>query len=320
MPGRHFTVENGYRYGFNGKENDNEVKGEGNQVAYENRIYDPRLGRWHSLDPLQKKYPNESNYTFVSNNPLVFSDVDGRDKIYTLTMITKEGTVFTQKWREKDVFYYSKVPGKGFGNNRYFKQDILVNVVVDQRNGTGSYSQDLGVRNQIPAAFYYWNKVTTIDGSIFNSEIGSQTSGITFTSSFTLEVNGPKTFAKIPTGEVYNIDALMAMNAYTKSGEPLKLKLDDLAEWINHAKESKEAYDNSTSEKEKNENSSLPLVIQQNSPGVKAKKSNDESDPIRVGDIYYNKTLKSKVQKNKNGTSALYYGPKAAKDTVPSRN
>jgi len=45
MPGRTYRQPNSsYRYGFNGKENDNEVKGEGNQIAFENRIYDPRLG------------------------------------------------------------------------------------------------------------------------------------------------------------------------------------------------------------------------------------------------------------------------------------
>jgi RHS repeat-associated protein len=47
----------GYRYGFNGKENDNEVKGEGGQQDYGMRIYDPRLGKFLSVDPLAKEYP-----------------------------------------------------------------------------------------------------------------------------------------------------------------------------------------------------------------------------------------------------------------------
>ena len=55
MPGR--KLSGGYRYGFNGKENDNEVKGEGNQQDYGFRFYDPRVGRFLSLDPLQKNYP-----------------------------------------------------------------------------------------------------------------------------------------------------------------------------------------------------------------------------------------------------------------------
>src|SRR5215218_8453250 len=46
-----------YRYGFNGKENDPEIKGEGNQQDYGMRIYDPRLGKFLSVDPLGKKYP-----------------------------------------------------------------------------------------------------------------------------------------------------------------------------------------------------------------------------------------------------------------------
>ncbi|MBS1735236.1 MAG: hypothetical protein JSS98_01355, partial [Bacteroidetes bacterium] len=47
-PGREYSPSSSsghYRYGFNGKENDNEVKGEGNQQDYGMRFYDPRLGR-----------------------------------------------------------------------------------------------------------------------------------------------------------------------------------------------------------------------------------------------------------------------------------
>ncbi|MCU7549877.1 hypothetical protein OCK74_12165 [Chitinophagaceae bacterium LB-8] len=47
-------LEKYYRYGFNGKENDNEVKGDGNSLDFGGRIYDPRLGRWHSTDPVVK--------------------------------------------------------------------------------------------------------------------------------------------------------------------------------------------------------------------------------------------------------------------------
>ena len=76
MPGRQFNNGN-YRYGFNGKENDNEVKGTGNQQDYGMRIYDSRLGRWFCLDPMAKKYPEESPYDFALNNPLYYIDPDG---------------------------------------------------------------------------------------------------------------------------------------------------------------------------------------------------------------------------------------------------
>ena len=62
IPGRQFSAGTGYRYGFNGKENDNNVKGEGNQQDYGMRIYDPRVGRFLSIDPLQTKYPELTPY------------------------------------------------------------------------------------------------------------------------------------------------------------------------------------------------------------------------------------------------------------------
>jgi RHS repeat-associated protein len=50
MPGRTFSAADKYRYGYNGKENDNDVKGEGNQQDYGMRIYDPRIGKFLSAD------------------------------------------------------------------------------------------------------------------------------------------------------------------------------------------------------------------------------------------------------------------------------
>ena len=46
-------------------------------------------GRWLSIDPQQRKYPNESNYVFTSDNPIIYDDADGKDKIYTLTIIDR---------------------------------------------------------------------------------------------------------------------------------------------------------------------------------------------------------------------------------------
>jgi RHS repeat-associated protein len=68
----------GYRHGFNGMEQDNEVSGSGNSLDFGARIYDSRLGRWMSTDPLQKKYPSLSPYNFVANSPILFIDPDGR--------------------------------------------------------------------------------------------------------------------------------------------------------------------------------------------------------------------------------------------------
>jgi RHS repeat-associated protein len=79
LSGRNYNAPNrkDYTYGFNGKMNDNEVKGEGNQQDYGMRIYDPRLGRFLSEDPITKKYPELTPYQFASNTPIQAIDLDG---------------------------------------------------------------------------------------------------------------------------------------------------------------------------------------------------------------------------------------------------
>ena len=67
-----------YRYGFNGRENDNEVKGVGNQQDYGMRIYDPRVGRFLSVDPKFRDYPyGIPHFQFAGNTPIKFIDLDG---------------------------------------------------------------------------------------------------------------------------------------------------------------------------------------------------------------------------------------------------
>jgi RHS repeat-associated protein len=67
----------GYRRGFNGMEKDDEVKGGGNSYDFGARIYDARVGRWLTIDPLARKYPDLNPYNFVSNSPLLFVDPNG---------------------------------------------------------------------------------------------------------------------------------------------------------------------------------------------------------------------------------------------------
>ena len=77
MPGRSYSCGTLYRYGFNGKENDNEVKGTGNQQDYGMRIYDPRVGKFLSVDPISNEYPELTPYQFASNRPVDGIDLDG---------------------------------------------------------------------------------------------------------------------------------------------------------------------------------------------------------------------------------------------------
>ena len=75
-----------YRYGFNGKEKDPEVSGSGNSYDYGFRIYNPRLGRFLSVDPLFKSYPWYTPYQFAGNLPIWAIDLDGLEE-YKVTYI-----------------------------------------------------------------------------------------------------------------------------------------------------------------------------------------------------------------------------------------
>ena len=63
-------------YRFTGKEQDCET----GLYYYGARYYDPRLSRFLSVDPLASKFPNESPYNYVSNNPLRYTDPTGMEK------------------------------------------------------------------------------------------------------------------------------------------------------------------------------------------------------------------------------------------------
>jgi len=78
MPGRTFTSES-CRYGFNGMEKDGEewTGIEGSHLDFGARIYDSRLGRFFSIDPLSKEMPQYSHYSYAANNPIYFIDEFG---------------------------------------------------------------------------------------------------------------------------------------------------------------------------------------------------------------------------------------------------
>jgi len=63
-----------YRYGYQGSEKDDEIKGQGNSYTTQFRQLDPRVGRWLSIDPLADKYPGMSPYTSMNNNPITTND------------------------------------------------------------------------------------------------------------------------------------------------------------------------------------------------------------------------------------------------------
>ena len=80
-----------YRYAFNGMEKDDEIKGEwttdqngdpllikqGTSYTTHFRQYDPRLGKWLSVDPKMDLYPESSPYSAYGNSPIFIVDPAG---------------------------------------------------------------------------------------------------------------------------------------------------------------------------------------------------------------------------------------------------
>jgi RHS repeat-associated protein len=66
-----------YRYGLQGQEKDDEIKGSGNSIEYKYRIYDPRLARFLSVDPLTNEYPWNSPYSFAENKVIQYVELEG---------------------------------------------------------------------------------------------------------------------------------------------------------------------------------------------------------------------------------------------------
>jgi RHS repeat-associated protein len=80
----------GYRYGFNGQERTDELKGAGNHYTAQFWEYDPRLGKRWNLDP--KPNPSISQYATFANNPIWFSDPFG-----DTTFVTNSGDILNKQ-------------------------------------------------------------------------------------------------------------------------------------------------------------------------------------------------------------------------------
>jgi hypothetical protein len=78
------------------------VKGEGNQQDYGMRIYDPRLGRFLSVDPITFEYPELTPYQFASNIPIAAIDVDGLEAGVKMP----DGSIYVPYGRDRLGFKY----------------------------------------------------------------------------------------------------------------------------------------------------------------------------------------------------------------------
>ncbi len=113
MPQRSYNGPT-YRFGFNGMEEDNELKGDGNSLDFGARVYDPRMGRWLSIDPQTSRGPGFTPYNFAQNAPLLYNDPDGEWIEVTTTRYfrNKNGERQKKTWRsifKKTIYVHKEI-------------------------------------------------------------------------------------------------------------------------------------------------------------------------------------------------------------------
>ena len=178
MPGRQYQSGGTYRYGMNGKEKDDEVKGNGNSVDYGARIYDPRLGRWLSVDAMAHNRTWVSPYNFVQNNPISRVDNDGNiDFDYTVSFRkNKDGTV-TKVIDATAVYYIVNV-----ANTSNSSGNIMTN--------TSNKGFDVNISPKVDI------------GGINNARIpgGAEITNVEFNLTIETRDISPKDYSKMPQG------------------------------------------------------------------------------------------------------------------------
>ena len=172
QPERSWSTEK-YRYGFNGKEMDNEMRenpttgtsGTGNHYDYGFRVYDPRSTRFLSVDPLSSKYAMLTPYQYASNTPIQAIDVDGLEASVSTT-VRSDGTALIKIIIDIEVVENSSqtlttqatsnAGIKSQTSSTYTGTDANGNIYITKINYKSSATLELEYTNQVV------NKVTGI--------------------------------------------------------------------------------------------------------------------------------------------------------------
>ena len=159
MPGRTFSSATGYRYGFNGKELNPELQGATYDYGF--RIYDARIAKFLSVDPLTKGYPWNSTYAFAENTPMACIDLDGLETqlssitgqvTYGVYLRLNKTTVYQVKMaiKDKNPHWLSEIPWGIYASEAYPSGNSFTEAIHGQGFKIVSYNIS-GSPYQIPA-------------------------------------------------------------------------------------------------------------------------------------------------------------------------
>ncbi len=115
--------DTGYRYSFNGKEED----GETGWQDYGFRMYDPKVVRFLSVDPLTKDYPWYTPYQFAGGKPVGAIDLDGLEELW----VTVRAFIPDARVDNPDFINAGKYPYYQ-GDNRHSYQSNALNFRTEQ--------------------------------------------------------------------------------------------------------------------------------------------------------------------------------------------
>ena len=186
-----------YRYGFNGMEKDDEVKGKGNSYTTDFRQYDGRLGRWFTIDPMYSEASSWTPYRFAFNNPLIYHDPSGDYEVKAkLTRQEKKdirknfhGRKARKEEREKAVER----------KKTYLRNAVSVSkqLIDDDPKVKEAFINFTGVQPGTKQWNQFWEEGNGGPLLVFkNNQTENDVSAMTYTSKGKIEINGTMLLAK----------------------------------------------------------------------------------------------------------------------------
>ena len=118
------------------------------------RTYDARLGRFLSIDPLTKKFPELTPYQFCSNNPIWYIDLDGLEGTQYIKVINQQNNTTTLRVVKdpaalKNEFYLQNI--NKAGKSTFTKIDPNSKALINEFSefGLTKPSQSQILKNEI---------------------------------------------------------------------------------------------------------------------------------------------------------------------------